>query len=88
MYATLRGLIIYMRGKELTAMAEKTEKIVPISEKITLTVEEAVAYSNIGENKLRELIKQRDCNFVLVIGKKTLIKRKKFESYIDNHDVI
>ena len=69
-------------------MTEKTEKTVPISEKMNLTVEEAAAYSNIGENRLRELIKQRDCNFVLVVGKKTLIKRKKFENYIENRNVI
>ena len=72
----------------MVEMKEKAEKTVPIPEKMNLTVEEAAAYSNIGENKLRELIKRRDCNFVLVIGKKTLIKRKKFESYIENHDVI
>ncbi len=55
---------------------------VPIWEKITLTIDEAAAYSNIGENKLRELASDARCTFALHLGKKTLIKRKEFEKYI------
>ena len=46
-------------------------------------MKEASEYYNIGENKLRELIKQDCCEFVLYIGKKALIKRKQFEEYLD-----
>ena len=53
-----------------------------INEKLTLTIEEAVEYSNIGQNKLRELTNMPFCPFVLYIGKKRLIKRKEFEEYI------
>ncbi|MCM1386445.1 MAG: excisionase family DNA-binding protein [Bacillus sp. (in: Bacteria)] len=62
--------------------------IVPIADKMNLTISEAAVYSNIGENKIRELIKRRDCDFVLAVGTKNLIKRKKFENYIANRDVI
>ncbi|MCM1172495.1 MAG: excisionase family DNA-binding protein [Clostridium sp.] len=55
---------------------------VPIKDKITLTVEEAAAYSNIGVVKIRNLIRQPGCNFVLFVGTKRLIKRKEFEQYI------
>lgn len=55
---------------------------VPIWQKTTLTIEEASAYSNIGQNKLSYLIKQPFCSFVLHVGNKRLIKRKEFEDFI------
>ncbi len=60
----------------------KENKSVPIWEKLTLTIEEAATYSNIGINKLRELVKEPRCTYTLRVGAKTLIKRKEFEEYI------
>lgn len=57
---------------------------VPIYEKQNLTVEEASMYSNIGENKLRELIKNPLCEFSLTVGRKTLIKRKAFDRWVED----
>ena len=57
-------------------------KEVPIWEKSNLTLEEASAYYNIGVNKLRELTDMDGCNFVLWVGNKRLIKRKRFDSYL------
>lgn len=57
---------------------------VPIQEKATLTVEEAAAYSNIGVCKIREMTEGSDCPFVLWVGNKRLIKRKKFEDFLNN----
>ncbi len=57
------------------------EKI-PIWEKQNLTIEEAAAYSNIGINKLRILIDNPNCDFVLKVGTKNLIKKKKFDNFI------
>lgn len=42
---------------------------ISISEKITLTIQEAAKLSNIGENKLYELVKQPKCPFVIYVGK-------------------
>lgn len=56
---------------------------VPIWEKICLTVREAAEYSNIGINKLYEMINEPSCDFVLFVGKKGLIKRKAFEKYLE-----
>ena len=56
---------------------------VPIWEKSNLTVKEAAEYSGIGMNKLRELTDGEDCQFVLWIGTKRLIKRRKLDEYID-----
>ena len=54
---------------------------VPIHLKMNLTVEEAVQYSNIGENTLREEIAKPHCPFVVKIGSRKLIKRKEFEKW-------
>lgn len=55
---------------------------VPIWEKVTLTVDEAVAYSNIGHGKIRELLNEPGCPFVLFIGNRRLVKRVEFEKYL------
>lgn len=69
-----------------------SKKEVPIWEKLNLTIEETAQYTNIGENTLRQLIKDLDrkgiCNFVLCVGNKKLIKRKPFEEYINRIGVI
>lgn len=55
---------------------------IPFWLKVTLTIKEAAAYSNIGINKIEELLKQPKCDFVLYVGNKKLVKRKEFEQYI------
>lgn len=57
---------------------------VAIKDKLNLTFEEAAEYSNIGINKLRELVNQPRCSFVIYIGRKRLIKRRKFEEFIES----
>ena len=58
-------------------------KEMPVWQKLNMTVEEASAYSGIGINRIRELMNERDCDFVLKVGcKKCLIKRIKFERYL------
>ena len=56
---------------------------VPVWEKSNLTLEEAAAYSGIGINKLRKMSDSESCPFVLWIGSKRLIKRRKLDEYID-----
>lgn len=46
----------------------KIMKEVPVWEKSNLTLEEAVAYSGIGINKLRDLTNEKNCSFVLWVG--------------------
>lgn len=57
-------------------------KEVPIKDKVNLTIEEAAAYSNIGQNRIDEMARQPNCPFVLYIGRKKLIKREAFEKYL------
>lgn len=61
---------------------------VPIYQKQNLTLEEAAEYSNIGINRLTMLIKEPSCNFVLHVGSKRLIKRKLFDQFIEQVDII
>lgn len=52
-------------------------------EKSNLTLEEASAYSGIGINKLRQLTNDERCEFVLWVGTKRLIKRRKLDEYME-----
>ena len=62
----------------------KSERFqVPIPQKSNLTVDEAAAYFNIGRDKIRQLSDAPNCEFVLFVGEKRLIKRRKFEEYLD-----
>ena len=59
-------------------------QLVPIWEKANLTIEEAAEFSNIGQNRIAELLKNPRCPFVLSVGKKKLVKRKEFERFIED----
>ena len=59
------------------------EKNVPIWEKANLTIEEAAAYFGIGTNKLRAMTDGESCPFVRWVGSKRLIKRRKFEKFLE-----
>lgn len=62
----------------------KSERFqVPIPQKSNLTVDEAAVYFNIGRDKIRQLSDAPNCEFVLFVGEKRLIKRRKFEEYLD-----
>lgn len=57
---------------------------VNISEKYCLTLEEAAAYFNIGMKRLKSLSETPEgYAFVVMVGCKRLIKRKKFEEFLD-----
>lgn len=58
------------------------EDKVRISEKPLLTLKEASMYTGIGVNKLRELSDARDCNFVLFLGNKRMLKRERLVQYL------
>ena len=64
------------------------ECFVPISEKATLTIKEASAYTNIGINKMYDMLRRPNCPFVLFVGKKKLVKREQLEDYLKKHIAI
>ena len=61
---------------------------VPIHLKMTLTIKEAAAYSNIGINKIDSMLRSPNCPFVLFVGTRKLVKRKEFEQFISEKLVI
>ena len=61
---------------------------VPIHLKAALTIKEAAEYSNIGINKIDQLLRKPNCTFVLFVGTKKLVKRKAFEDFIQNTLII
>ena len=64
------------------------QKTVPNHQKVALTIEEAAAYSNIGQNKLSLLLKNPRCPFVLYVGTKKLVKRREFDRFISENIAI
>ena len=60
----------------------------PIDRKMLLSIREAAEYSNIGINKIDEMLKQPNCPFVLYVGTKKLVKRKAFEEFIESRVAI
>lgn len=65
-----------------------TDEKVPIHLKVTLTIREAAEYSNIGINKIDQMLRLPNCPFVLYVGTKRLVKRKEFEAYISRMPAI
>ena len=60
----------------------------PFDRKMLLSIREAAEYSNIGINKIDEMLKQPNCPFVLYVGTKKLVKRKAFEEFIEGRVAI
>ena len=60
----------------------------PMDRKMLLSIREAAEYSNIGINKIDELLKQPNCPFVLYVGTKKLVKRNAFEEFIEGRVAI
>lgn len=82
---------ISRRVKNIKNKAERSEDMttVPIWEKVTLTVEETAEYSNIGINRINDMLKEPGCTFVLNVGKgKRLVKRKEFEKFLQKSNEI
>ncbi|HBF8377056.1 MAG: excisionase [Lachnospiraceae bacterium] len=64
-------------------MSNETQ--VQIQNKFCLTIDEAVIYFNIGEKKLRKLVADNlDSGFIIQNGVKFLIKRKRFEDFLND----
>ena len=59
------------------------KRVVPIKDRYTLTVNEASAYFNIGEKRIRRVLKTHPNQFTLRCGNRQLIVRHKFEEFID-----
>ena len=48
---------------------------ISLGAKPLLTLKEASQYTGIGINKLRDMSNERNCNYVLFVGRKRMFKR-------------
>lgn len=62
---------------------EEKIALVPVWKKCMLSLEEAVAFTGIGRDRLLELSDQDNCDFVIWSGRKRLFKRKRLEEFIE-----
>ena len=49
-----------------------------------ITLEEAAAYTGIGVKKLRQMTDNPACEFVIWVGSRRMIKRRKMDEYLEN----
>ena len=61
----------------------KEEVSVTLGEKYLLTIKEAAIYFNIGQKKMRRIAEDYIGDLAIFCGNRYLIKRKKFEDFID-----
>ena len=64
-----------------------SEKI-PYESKILVSIQEASRYSGIGEKKLREMAREKNCNFVRYVGQKAMVKRRVFEQFLESQQTV
>ena len=67
-------------------MSDVVSKQIPIWEKYLLTIKEASEYFNIGENKMYKIANEYidyEYKFDVQNGSRSMINRKKFESFLN-----
>ena len=70
-------------------LSGKNPDEVPICERYTLSIPEAAQYFGIGQVRLRSIIHANpNADFLLMVGNRLQIKRKKFEAFIDDMSVV
>ena len=63
--------------------ANKVIGDIPLGEKLNLTVAEAAVYTGLGQIRIRNLLKEPDCPFLLKISDhRILVRRKELEDYL------
>ena len=61
----------------------------PFWHKYTLTVPEACCYFHLGEKKMREILEDNhNADFIIMSGKRIMIKRVRFEQWLDRQSVL
>ena len=68
---------------------EMQSDTIPVWKRYALTITEAAAYYHIGENKLRMIADEHpQADFIIMNGNRIVIKRQKFEEYLDRATVV
>ena len=56
---------------------------IPLDQKALLTLKEASIYTGIGINKLRDMSNERNCDYVLFVGRKRMFKREALLRFLE-----
>lgn len=72
-----------MKGVAAMNKSEKREAV-PVWERSMLTLEEAAAYTGIGVRKLRQMTDSPTCDYVIWVGTRRMIKRRKLDEFLEN----
>lgn len=62
---------------------EEKLAVVPLWERAVLTLEEASAYTGIGINKLRQMSNAKNCDYLIWVGNRRMLKRKKLDEFLE-----
>ena len=72
-----------MINKEIRVSEYPAYAGMPLELKPLLTLKEASRYTGIGINKLRDMSNERNCDYVLFVGRKRMLKREALLKFID-----
>lgn len=61
------------------------EKLMPLTHKSNLNIEEAAVYTGLTPDQLDRLAEEEDCDFVLWWGSKRFFRRVLLDQYLDDH---
>ncbi len=60
-----------------------------LSDKFTMTIRDAAIYFSIGENKLRQIIRDNpDAKLSVTAGNRVLVKRMAFEKFLEDSESV
>lgn len=69
--------------------SESSVTNIPVWKRYALTITEAACYYHIGEAKLRNIVQDNpNADFAMLNGNRVLIKRRKFEQFLDDATAI
>lgn len=63
---------------------DEKHALVPVWKKYAITLEEANAYTGVSRHVLKKISDDPECDFVIQIGIKRLLKREKLVEFINN----
>lgn len=71
------------KNEIVISQEEISDNGIPLDAKPLLTLKEASTYTGIGINKLRDMSNERNCDYVLFVGRKRMFKRKALLKFLE-----
>ncbi|WP_330369999.1 excisionase [Butyrivibrio sp. NC2002] len=81
---SMDGMTTTVSENSADDILKNTHIVIPVQNKVALTISEAAAYSNIGQNRISNLLRTPNCPFALFVGNKKLVKRREFEKFLES----